>query len=78
MCICYNKSYLNEDWCKIGILLIIVWSEVKYDRKSTNKSRFCHRKMVSTKLRKVTNLFQPHFYGEKWTEYIAKLFFRYT
>ena len=35
MCICYNKSYLNEDWCKIEKLLIIVWSEAKYAETQT-------------------------------------------
>lgn len=56
MCICYNKSCLNEDWCKIETLLIIARSAVKYDRKSTNKRSPYYMKMVSTKLRKVINL----------------------
>lgn len=46
MCVCHHKSYLNEDWCKIEQLLIIVWSEVKYDRNSTNKSSSYYRKWL--------------------------------
>ena len=45
-------------------LLIIVWSEVKYDRKSTNKSRSYYRKMLSTKARKVTKFLESLFLGE--------------